>query len=89
MVNNEFIFSNYSTSNSIISPKNFKIGIYNFDFLDYTLNFKKQLESTNFQDKSFLEHFEFNNFSTWWFIHERFFYSIQPIINFIVLFESF
>jgi len=26
-----------------ISPDNFKMGIYNFEYLDYTLNFKKEL----------------------------------------------
>ena len=72
-----------------ISPDNFKMGVYNFEYLDYTLNFKKELEKSIFQNISFLDHFIFDEFSVWWLIHEKFFYAIQPYINFIILFEKF
>jgi hypothetical protein len=73
----------------VVSPENFKIGIYNFEYVDYVLNFKRELEKSDFQGISFLENFIFDDISAWWLIHERFFYAIQPQINFIILFENF
>ena len=82
---NSQIKSNFLT----VSPENFKVGDYTFNYLNYTLKFKKQLETSDFQGISFLEHFNFDGISVWWLIHERFFYTIRQYINFIVLFEDF
>lgn len=87
----KIIFSNSETQSDFltVSPDDFKIGIYNFEYLDHVLNFKRELEKSIFQGIPFLENFLFQEFSVWWLIHERFFYTIQPCINFIILFEKF
>ena len=87
----KIIFTNSKEKSDFltVSPKNFRIGRYNLEYLDYTINFKKKLELSDFEGISFLDHFSFNEISTWWLMHERFFYTIQPIINFIVFFENF
>ncbi len=87
----KIIFSNSNEKSNflIISPSDFKVGIHNFKYLDYTINYKKNLEKSIFKGIPFLDHFSFNEISTWWLIHERFFYAIQPHINFILLFELF
>ena len=87
----KIIFTNSKEKSDFltISPNDFIAGIHNFEYLDHSINYKKSLEKSNFKDISFLEHFNFNDISVWWLIHERFFYAIQPIINFILLFELF
>ena len=87
----KIIFTNSKEKSNFltISPDDFIAGIHNFEYLDHSINYKKSLEKSNFKDISFLEHFNFNDISVWWLIHERFFYAIQPNINFILLFELF
>jgi len=87
----KIIFGNYKSKSDflVVSPKDFRMGIKNFEYVNYTSNFKKELEKSNFQGISFLEHFSFNDISIWWLIHEIFFYQIQPYINFIISFEKF
>jgi hypothetical protein len=87
----KIIFSNSNEKSNCltISPNDFISGIHNFEYLNYSINYKKSLEKSTFKDIPFLEHFSFNDISTWWLIHEKFFYVIQPNINFILLFELF
>ena len=91
MTRDKFIFTtpDNQSDSYIISPKNFRIGIHNFEFNNFTQNFKKKLETSYFQGTPFLENFSFNEISTWWLFHERFFYTVKPYIDFIVLFERF
>ena len=74
----KIIFTNSKEKSNFItiSPDDFIAGIHNFEYLNYSINYKKSLEKSNFKDISFLEHFNFNDISTWWLIHERFFYII-------------
>tara|TARA_B110000495_G_scaffold185212_1_gene182823 strand:+ start:1928 stop:3766 length:1839 start_codon:yes stop_codon:yes gene_type:complete len=84
-----FSDSNEKSNCLTVSPNDFIAGIHNFEYIDYSKNYKKCLEKSVFQGISFLEHFNFNGISIWWLIHERFYYAIQPNINFILLFEFF
>ena len=85
----KIIFTNSKEKSNFItiSPDDFIAGIHNFEYLNYSINYKKSLEKSNFKDISFLEHFNFNDNSTWWLIHERFFYAIHNFFPTIAWFR--
>ncbi|MCV0430374.1 CDP-glycerol glycerophosphotransferase family protein [Nitrosopumilus sp.] len=53
------------------------------------LEFLMGIEKSKINSKSFLENFQFSDFSLWWFIHPSVYPKIKKCINFIEKFEEF
>jgi hypothetical protein len=72
-----------------VNEKIFQLPIISVHSSKKTLEFLEEIQNSFLNNKSFLELFEYNDCSLWWFLHPTLFPEIKKNINFIIKFETF